>query len=196
MLISTTGTRYGTTRITLLVLGLPGTHFIWLSLAGHCIGHNIQIYQFPMSVISFAVIGKSRIPLYLQEFDGTSALDSISNEDNAALFGLSKTASELPRDGGTSSKAMDSSKTNKNNMICSVQQQFILHDALDRLEQRVLLQQPPVEPVNPNATANDAMFLGLLCPVDDMRVYGTCCILFGNVSNAAFIFANEHIICS
>jgi hypothetical protein len=84
---------------------------------------------------------------------------------------LSKAASEVLHNDSVSLKSNDSSKF----MRCLVRQQLILHDALDRLEQR-LLQHHPLEapPVNSNTTANDAMFLGLLCPVEGVRVYGTC----------------------
>jgi hypothetical protein len=113
-----------------------------------------------MSVISFAVIGKNRVPIYLQEFVGASAVDHVTKDSDAALFGLSKAALEVPHNDSLSLKSNDSSKI----MRCSVRQQFILHDAMDRLVQR-LLQHHPVEapPMNPNATANDAMFFWACC---------------------------------
>lgn len=132
-----------------------------------------------MSVISFAVIGKNRIPIYLQEF-GT--VDVYTSEMD--LFGLSK-ATEVE---GGNAKPNDSKTTKSISNSCSIRQQFILHDALDRVEQRLLQQPPPsTEPSN----AKDAMFLGLLCPVDDMRVYGTC-LSFHDILRSAishFIFS-------
>jgi len=108
-----------------------------------------------MSVISLAIIGKNNTPLYLREFfdeDDDSSRDLITSE--AELFGLPKPPSST----GSS---------------CSLRQQFLLHAALDRFEQ---LSGPP--PGNawrkPGVMGTDAMFVGLLCPVEDMRIYGEC----------------------
>jgi len=56
---------------------------------------------------------------------------------------------------------------------CSLKQQFILHAALDRFEQ--LSGPPPGCAWREKEHRGDtAMFAGLLCPVEDMRVYGEC----------------------
>lgn len=100
-----------------------------------------------MSVVSLAIVGKNNTPLYLREFD----VDAI---DEAELFGL--TASTV------------------SSSHCSVKQQFILHAALDKFEQ---LAGPPPGCAwrTPGVTGTDAMFVGVLCPVEDMRVYGKFC---------------------
>ena len=112
-----------------------------------------------MSVISLAVIGKSGEPLYLKEFhdEGSSLSDLVSEEE---LFGLSskQPVEDPPSTSGSS---------------CSLRQQFLLHAALDRFEQ---LAGPPPGCAwrAPGVTGADAMWVGLLCPVEDMRIYGKC----------------------
>jgi hypothetical protein len=163
-----------------------------------------------MSVISLAVIGKNRIPIYLTEFcrNNTDTLDA-----DAELFGLPSSSSSSPElvqppvPSPLSNKTLLTHTSNNSesflscNHHCSIRQQFILHDALDRLEQKLLhggygtvqrqpasstqQQQPTVAGTsynNSNSTsmpplavvpAHDAMFVGLLCSMEDMRVYGT-----------------------
>ncbi|GAX13716.1 hypothetical protein FisN_2Hh538 [Fistulifera solaris] len=100
-----------------------------------------------MSVVSLAIVGKNNTPIYLREFDNVDAIDE------AELFGLSL------------------STTSTVKQACSVRQQFILHAALDKFEQ--LAGPPPACAWRaPGVTGTDAMLVGFLCPVDDMRVYG------------------------
>ena len=67
---------------------------------------------------------------------------------------------------------------------CSLQQQFLLHAALDRFEElsgpppgyawraRNARNKPPGAQAAVMQTAADAMFVGLLCPQEEYRVYG------------------------
>ena len=110
-----------------------------------------------MSAVSFAIIGKSNEPLYLKEFPRQEgkAEEVVSEEE---LFGLPPPST--PR-----------------HVDCSLRQQFLLHDALDRFEQ-LAGPQPGYAWRAPGVSGTDAMWVGLLCPVEDLRVYGTCCQAF------------------
>ena len=99
-----------------------------------------------MSVISLAIIGKNNLPIYLKEF--TESEISMSEAD---LFGLEATTSSTTS--------------------CSLRQQFLLHAALDRFEQ-LEGPSPGFAWRTPGVTGIDAMFVGLLLPVEDMRIYG------------------------
>lgn len=100
-----------------------------------------------MAAVALAVIGKNNEPLYIKTFLDE---DDPSEEE---LFGLPTT------------------KTQK-----SLRQQFILHSALDRFE-KISGPYPGCawREHHPGITGNDAMFVGLLCPVEDLRVYGRYC---------------------
>ena len=110
-----------------------------------------------MTAISLALIGKNNDPLYLRDFDEKSSRDLLSEEEE--LFGLSPREHSTTRSGGPS---------------CSLRQQFLLHSALDRFEQ---LAGPPPGCAwrAQGVTGTDAMWVGLLCPVEDMRIYGKDC---------------------
>jgi hypothetical protein len=121
-----------------------------------------------MTAISLAIVGKSSEPLYIKQFcdEGSSnEADLISEEE---LFGL-----PAPENNNESSLSNASSSSSKKHPDCSLRQQFILHAALDRFEQ---LDGPPPGYAwrVPGVNGADAMFVGLLCPVEDMRVYGEC----------------------
>jgi hypothetical protein len=123
-----------------------------------------------MTAISLAIVAKSSEPLYIKEFYGEGSkheADMLSEEE---LFGL-----PAPTENNESSlsNTSSSSSNNKQHPDCSLRQQFILHAALDRFEQ---LDGPPPGYAwrSPGVSGADAMFVGLLCPVEDMRVYGEC----------------------
>jgi hypothetical protein len=99
-----------------------------------------------MAAISFAIIGKNNEPLYLKEFDD-SLNTSISEEE---FFGVSLST---PR-----------------NQI-SLKHEFLLHAALDRLEQ-VAGPPPGYGWRKSSDSLKSGMFVGLLCPHEEVRVYG------------------------
>ena len=136
-----------------------------------------------MSVISFAVIGKNRQPIYVKEFsrDHNHNKNKSHTEDDWQLFGIastSTTASTSPTNVLEDHRRPSLlSSTGKNinaegQCDCSIRQQFIIHDALDYMEQWIE-RRPVTMPSSPPQNAHDAMFAGLLCPIEDMRVYGT-----------------------
>lgn len=109
-------------------------------------------------MISLAVIGKSSEPLYLKEFQDEGSSSSEDQVSEVELFGLSQkqVSADPPSTSGSS---------------CSLRQQFLLHAALDRFEQ---LAGPPPGCAwrAQGVTGADAMWVGVLCPVEDMRIYG------------------------
>ena len=109
-----------------------------------------------MSAISLAVIGKNNEPLYIKEFfdsESRSAEHFVSDEE---LFGLPPSM--------------------RTAVHCSPRQQFILHAALDRFEQ-LAGPHPGSAWRAAGVSGTDAMWVGLLYPIEDIRVYGTSHIL-------------------
>ena len=127
-----------------------------------------------MSALSIAIIGKNQEPLYLREFrepSSSSHKDPVNEFSDEELFGLTTslaTQLTLPH-----STVKDEHVVDENDCKgrCSIRQQFILHASLDRFEQ---LAGPPPGYAwrKAGVVGNDAMWVGLLCPVDDLRVYG------------------------
>eukprot|EP00529_Nitzschia_sp_RCC80_P033611 CAMPEP_0113464350 /NCGR_PEP_ID=MMETSP0014_2-20120614/13158_1 /TAXON_ID=2857 /ORGANISM="Nitzschia sp." /LENGTH=210 /DNA_ID=CAMNT_0000356433 /DNA_START=63 /DNA_END=695 /DNA_ORIENTATION=- /assembly_acc=CAM_ASM_000159 len=113
-------------------------------------------------VTSVAILGKDNGPLYIREF----AIDDQQHQQDESelLFDLPMVGCGTDTASGTA--------TSK----CSVRQQFIMYAALDRLDQ--LAGPPPGygwRNNNKNSVNNggaDGMFVGLLCPAEDQRVYG------------------------
>jgi hypothetical protein len=122
-----------------------------------------------MTAISLAIVAKSSEPLYIKQFLGEGSkyeADMISEEE---LFGLPAPT----ENSNESSLSNTAASSNNKHPDCSLRQQFILHAALDRFEQ---LDGPPPGYAwrSQGVSGADAMFVGLLCPVEDMRVYGEC----------------------
>mmetsp|Transcript_46886 Transcript_46886/g.114359 ORF Transcript_46886/g.114359 Transcript_46886/m.114359 type:complete len:215 (-) Transcript_46886:2159-2803(-) len=119
-------------------------------------------------VTSIAILGKDNEPLYIREFiriDNTDVDGQQHQQDESELL------FDLPSTGSGTGIDSDTGSTDK----CSVRQQFIMYAALDRLDQ--LAGPPPGYGWrNNNNSINkggaDGMFVGLLCPAEDQRVYG------------------------
>lgn len=130
------------------------------SLPAPC--ENTQIIsQFTaMAAVSLAVVDREDIPIYCIEFP-TKYHWKESGPLDEELFGLE----HLVKDGGMDENLL------KDDFDCSLKQQFILHSALDRF---VHLAGPPpgYNWRSPGALGIDANFVGLLCPIEDFRVYG------------------------
>lgn len=130
---------------------------------------TVAFHTLTMTAISLAIVGKSSEPLYIKQFfeEGSSSnkADLLSEEE---LFGL-----PAPTENNNESSLSNASSSTNKHPDCSLRQQFILHAALDRFEQ---LDGPPPGYAwrSPGVSGADAMFVGLLCPVEDMRVYGEC----------------------
>jgi hypothetical protein len=127
-----------------------------------------------MAAVALSILGKSNEPLYLREFrNGGASAARVSDEE---LFGLPP---PVPCDGGSSRKldrppgAAATSRATPGEagaIDCSVQLQFVLHAALDRFDE--LAGSSGYAWRAPGDTGTDAMFVGLLKPVDNLRVYG------------------------
>jgi trafficking protein particle complex subunit 2 len=105
-----------------------------------------------MAAVSLAIVGKNNQPLYIREF-----VEEVGNTpDEFVLFGLSPAPLPLP----SSSK-----------LTCSLKQEFLLLSALDRFEE---LAGPPPGYGWRNQPGADGMFMGLMAPVNELRVYGYC----------------------
>lgn len=113
-----------------------------------------------MAAVSLAIVDREDRPMYCNEFP-TKYHWKESGILDEELFGLSLTdESDIKFRAGL-----------KDDFDCSLKQQFILHTALDRFVQ--LAGPPPgYNWRSPGVTGVDANFVGLLCPIEDFRVYG------------------------
>ena len=144
------------------------------------------------TVISLAIIGKNNEPLYLREFVDRKTGQRRDLVDEAELFGLAPSAlgedtgaepeqEQSTVDTGSSDEDDDSGIGDTipsfRSVPVSLKQEFLLHAAVDRFEQ---LSGPPPGLAwrrNTNtAQTNDSnpMYMGLLYPVEDLRVYAYC----------------------
>jgi len=99
-----------------------------------------------MSVVSLAIINRENEPLYVREFEDDES--SVENDIFGTLQANNASAEAAP---------------------CSIRQQFILKEALERLEH---VDAPGFFWRTAGATGSDAKFVGLLFPIEDLRVYG------------------------
>ena len=104
-----------------------------------------------MAAIAIAVVGKNNHPLYMKEF---RPAEDLSDD---TLFGLPSSSSH-------EDERKNSDSSMPGGFQCSSRYQFIMHAALDRFEK---LAGPP-----PGYGGTDGMFVGLLAPIEEMRVYG------------------------
>jgi hypothetical protein len=128
-----------------------------------------------MAAISFAILGKNNEPLYVREFlDHPQGSRRVSDDD---LFGLSHCADSgkyQSQDAETPFATTTAERRKPGafgRLECSIQQQFILHSAVDRFEE--LSGPSGYGWRSPGVTGTEAMFVGLLEPVENTRVYGT-----------------------
>mmetsp|Transcript_733 Transcript_733/g.1348 ORF Transcript_733/g.1348 Transcript_733/m.1348 type:complete len:192 (-) Transcript_733:397-972(-) len=112
-----------------------------------------------MSLVCIAIVGKENSPLYLRDFDDDESSDSnhsVVGEDEDDPFGFSSAETTVHESS-------------------SLQHQIMLHASLDMFEE---LTNPSNEKSwrSPGATGSDAMWVGLLCQIEGMRIYGflTC----------------------
>ena len=138
-----------------------------------------------MSLFSVAVLSKDNRPLYLKEFNGSSGSASVEGSSRSGdtltssddLFDLAREASTLSVSSTSTNSAGGARSAGPLNagigQSCSIDQQFILHAALGRLEQ---LTEPKGQGAawrfgRPNQLGHEAMWVGLVGHVDDVRLY-------------------------
>jgi trafficking protein particle complex subunit 2 len=134
-----------------------------------------------MTLISLAIVGKNNHPMFLKEFRDESISTSssslgIPDIPEAELFGLETTTTTTGNTSTTTSSGLSKFSGGTDGFStrakdCSLRHQFLLHEALDRLEE---LSGPPPGWAwrEPGAQGIDAMWVGLLTPVEGFRVYG------------------------
>ena len=118
-----------------------------------------------MSAVSLAIVDREDVPIYCHEFPTKYHWKEESIATEEELFGISLSSEE---DGAVLKKE----KRSASDFKCSLKQQFMLQTALDRFVQ--LAGPPPGFGWRSPGVTNpkDAMFVGLLCSVEDFRVYG------------------------
>lgn len=127
-----------------------------------------------MAAVSLAIVDRDDIPIYCTEFPTKYHWreGGVLDED---LFGLEHL---VDKDG-------EQVRRDETDFDCSLKQQFIVHSALDRFVQ--LAGPPPgFNWRAPGVMGVDACFLGLLCPVEDWRVYG-----YATTTKIKFVLAVE-----
>mmetsp|Transcript_36053 Transcript_36053/g.78964 ORF Transcript_36053/g.78964 Transcript_36053/m.78964 type:complete len:224 (+) Transcript_36053:115-786(+) len=139
-----------------------------------------------MALVSVAIVSKDNRPLYLKDFREDGGGDSqawgigvggtVSGIDasSADLFHLAHEASSDKAATAAAAVAPTEPLQASIGQSCSIQQQFILHSALDRMHQLC-------EPDGMGAAwrygrtgqiGHEAMYVGLIGHVEDVRVYG------------------------
>eukprot|EP00591_Stephanopyxis_turris_P013341 CAMPEP_0195520848 /NCGR_PEP_ID=MMETSP0794_2-20130614/17581_1 /TAXON_ID=515487 /ORGANISM="Stephanopyxis turris, Strain CCMP 815" /LENGTH=191 /DNA_ID=CAMNT_0040650283 /DNA_START=42 /DNA_END=617 /DNA_ORIENTATION=- len=110
-----------------------------------------------MALVTLALVGKDNEPMYMRDFGKIEETgDDRSDSADDDPFGFFST-NEKNRKGSMKESTL--------------RNQFIVHSALDRFEELT----GPTSGNRwrtPGATGSDAMWVGLLCPIEDLRVYG------------------------
>ena len=137
-----------------------------------------------MSLVSVAIVSKDNKPLYLKDFRGSRDITESDEFMSVDMFDLAREASNsVSQSAPASSPASDGTGAGAGGSTvpldaeigksCSIDQQFILHSALDRLEQ--LMEPNGLGAAwrygRNNQLGNEAMFVGLIGHVDDLRLY-------------------------
>lgn len=104
-----------------------------------------------MALVSLTLIGKENVPLYAREF--TADANTKYHVEGQLAF----------EDEFFGKSGLDCD--------CSLRQQFLLNAALDRFEE-LAGPQAMMRWRTPGSTGSDAMWVGLICPVEEFRVYG------------------------
>lgn len=126
-----------------------------------------------MALVSIGIVGKDNEPLYLCDFVGgkNNNRNDKGNENEDCI----NNPASPEEDHDDDPFGFFHNNSNKSNVPlvsfhdCSLHFQFILHASLDRLEEMTA---PGQRWRTPGATGSEAMWVGLLCPVENYRVYG------------------------
>ena len=123
-----------------------------------------------MSLVSVAIVSKDNKPLYLKDFRGSRDISESDESFPVDMFDLAREASDGAGAGAGDSTVPLDAEIGKS---CSIDQQFVLHSALDRLEH--LMEPNGLGAAwrygRPNQLGHEAMFVGLIGHVDDLRLY-------------------------
>mmetsp|Transcript_10964 Transcript_10964/g.23722 ORF Transcript_10964/g.23722 Transcript_10964/m.23722 type:complete len:202 (-) Transcript_10964:193-798(-) len=119
-----------------------------------------------MALVSLAVVGRDNEPLYLRDF--------VTNHPADAAVDLRDDATDTERQqqqNDDDAFGFFNSEGRGANDSCSLRHQFIIHAALDRFEE-MTGSSSGGRWRTPGAVGNNAMWVGLLCPIEEVRVYG------------------------
>ena len=117
-----------------------------------------------MTLVSLAVVGRDNEPLYLRDFGSIpAATDAASAQQQQQQ--------QQQQQNDDDAFGFFSHEGKGANDSCSLRHQFIIHAALDRYEE-MTGSSSGVGWRNPGAVGNNAMWVGLLCPIEELRVYG------------------------
>uniref|UniRef100_A0A7S2EIS9 Trafficking protein particle complex subunit n=1 Tax=Trieres chinensis TaxID=1514140 RepID=A0A7S2EIS9_TRICV len=127
-----------------------------------------------MSLLSIALVSRNGDPMYSREFRGSRDSRAGYDKDETSgsfgkesldedFFGLGQPVNT------TTSEAFPPSM---NGSRCSLRQQFILHAAIDRFDELTAPMGWGCRWRPTGAVGTDAMWVGLLCPIEELRVYG------------------------
>jgi len=109
-----------------------------------------------MTLVSLAIVGKDNEPLYMRDFTVGKSSDQPESQDVKV---------EKPDPFGFFTMG------NHPHESSSLRHQFIIHAALDRFEE-ITGPNSGNRWRTPGSTGSDAMWVGLLCPMEELRVYG------------------------
>eukprot|EP00568_Trieres_chinensis_P005023 CAMPEP_0183296030 /NCGR_PEP_ID=MMETSP0160_2-20130417/3759_1 /TAXON_ID=2839 ORGANISM="Odontella Sinensis, Strain Grunow 1884" /NCGR_SAMPLE_ID=MMETSP0160_2 /ASSEMBLY_ACC=CAM_ASM_000250 /LENGTH=197 /DNA_ID=CAMNT_0025457597 /DNA_START=42 /DNA_END=635 /DNA_ORIENTATION=+ len=113
-----------------------------------------------MALVSLAVVGRENEPLYLRDFKPSGG---------SAIGGVAAAGPEADAEDAEDPFGFFSKSEARANDSSSLRHQFIIHAALDRFEE---ITGSGNRWRTPGATGSNAMWVGLLCPIEDVRVYG------------------------
>jgi hypothetical protein len=145
-----------------------------------------------MSLLGLAIVGKKNEPLYLCDCTKLSS-DTATIATSSADAAAAEDASTPDPFGFLQSSSSSSSKSYQQGQSLEMEQQFILHAALDRLEEMVGASQPdgsmPLrKAVKGSSSGSKGHWLGLLTVQDEVSVvYGLC-----TATNIKFLALLEH----
>mmetsp|Transcript_31292 Transcript_31292/g.45610 ORF Transcript_31292/g.45610 Transcript_31292/m.45610 type:complete len:223 (+) Transcript_31292:114-782(+) len=140
-----------------------------------------------MALVTLAVIGKDNEPLYLRDFvQSRSEGEEIEKEGTGDALSKraedeTKIETDTPPDGSSSSSVGNTFDVDdpfgfltqelEPNESSSLKHQFMIHAALDRFEE-ITLAGDGRGWRTPGSIGANAMWIGLLCPIEELCIYG------------------------
>uniref|UniRef100_A0A7S4QZU2 Trafficking protein particle complex subunit n=1 Tax=Ditylum brightwellii TaxID=49249 RepID=A0A7S4QZU2_9STRA len=140
-----------------------------------------------MALVTLAVIGKDNEPLYLRDFvQSRSEGEEIEKEGTGDALSKraedeTKIETDTPLDGSSSSSVGNTFDVDdpfgfltqelEPNESSSLKHQFMIHAALDRFEE-ITLAGDGRGWRTPGSIGANAMWIGLLCPIEELCIYG------------------------
>eukprot|EP00565_Helicotheca_tamesis_P000515 CAMPEP_0185726528 /NCGR_PEP_ID=MMETSP1171-20130828/2489_1 /TAXON_ID=374046 /ORGANISM="Helicotheca tamensis, Strain CCMP826" /LENGTH=218 /DNA_ID=CAMNT_0028394907 /DNA_START=10 /DNA_END=663 /DNA_ORIENTATION=- len=137
-----------------------------------------------MALVSLAVIGKDNEPLYLRDFVlSKSVEEEVQRDENIDAETDLGPTSPLPKTSSSEESLLGGKSEEEDdpfgfftqelppNESSSLRHQFMIHAALDRFEELTLVGDGRGWRT-PGSIGTNAMWVGLLCPIEEMCIYG------------------------